>query len=70
MIWLYAGFIGFLLLMLVGIKMLVAERLEEMIRRHFNVYLLALVFLIVAAGVAASLIADHRDHQGERRRDR
>jgi len=57
-------------LMLVGVKMLVAERLKEMIGKHFNVYLLALVFLILAAGVTASLIADHRDRQGERRRDR
>ncbi len=50
-------------LMLVGLKMLVAEGLKEMIGKHFNVYLLALVFLILAAGVAASLIADrHKRH--------
>jgi tellurite resistance protein TerC len=50
-------------LMLVGVKMLVAERLKEIFGEHFNLYLLAMVFLILAAGVAASLVADrHKKH--------
>jgi len=49
-----------LVLMVVGVKMLVAERLKAVLGERFNFYLLAVVFLIFAAGVAASLIADHR----------
>ncbi len=47
-------------LMVVGVKMLVAERLKEILGERFNFYLLAMVFLILVSGVAASLIADHR----------
>jgi predicted tellurium resistance membrane protein TerC len=49
-----------LALMIVGIKMLAAKRLKAALGEHFNLYLLAVVFLILAAGVAASLIADRR----------
>jgi len=52
-----------LVLMVVGIKMLVAKWLKAMIGEHFNFYLLAVVFLILAAGVVASLIADRRERR-------
>jgi tellurite resistance protein TerC len=44
-------------LMVVGLKMLVAEWLKRMLGSSFNFYLLGLVLLILAAGVAASSIA-------------
>jgi len=50
-----------LLLMVVGVKMLIAEWLKEMLGGGFNFYLLGLVLLILGAGVVASLIADRRD---------
>ena len=49
-----------LVLMVVGIKMFVAEWLKLSLGKHFNFYLLGVVLLILAAGVAASLIAGHR----------
>ena len=52
-----------LVLAVVGVKMLVAEWLKEALGEHFNLYLLVLVFLILGAGVVASLIADrHKRH--------
>ncbi len=50
-----------LVLMVVGVKMLIAKWLKAAIGEHFNFYLLALVFLILTVGVIASLIADHRE---------
>jgi tellurite resistance protein TerC len=50
-----------LVLMIVGVKMLVANWLKAAIGEHFNLHLLAAVFLILAVGVIASLIADHRE---------
>jgi len=50
-----------LVLMVVGIKMLVAEWLKLILGRHFNLYLLAAVLAILAAGVAASLASGHRE---------
>ena len=50
-----------LVLMVVGVKMLVAEWLKGMLGSNFNFYLLGLVLLILAAGVAGSLIAERRD---------
>jgi tellurite resistance protein TerC len=47
-------------LMVVGVKMLVAEWLKRMLGTSFNFYLLGLVLLILAAGVAGSLIAERR----------
>jgi hypothetical protein len=47
-------------LMVVGVKMLIAEWLKGMLGRSFNFYLLGLVLLILAAGVAGSLIAERR----------
>ncbi len=52
-----------LVLMVVGVKMLVAKWLKEMLGSGFNFYLLAVVLLILGAGVAVSLIANRR---GER----
>ena len=49
-----------LVLMVVGLKMLVAEWLKMALGKHFNFYLLALVLLILAAGVAGSQIAERR----------
>ncbi len=49
-----------LVLMVVGVKMLVAEWLKGMLGSSFNFYLLGLVLLILAAGVAGSLIAERR----------
>ena len=50
-----------LVLMVVGVKMLIAKWLKEMLGSSFNFYLLGLVLLILAAGVVVSLIADRRD---------
>lgn len=50
-----------LILMVVGIKMLLAEWLKLALGKHFNLYLLIVVFTILAAGVAASLIVDRRN---------
>ena len=48
-----------LVLMLVGVKMLLAEWLKLALGKHFNLYLLTLVFSILATGVAASVLAEH-----------
>lgn len=50
-----------LVLMVVGVKMLVAEWLKLVLGRHFNLYLLAVVLTILAAGVAGSLIIGQRE---------
>jgi len=50
-----------LVLLVVGLKMFVAEWLKLQLGKHFNFYLLGVVLLILAAGVTASLIAAHRD---------
>jgi len=52
-----------LVLMVVGVKMLTAKWLKEMLGSGFNFYLLGVVLLILGAGVAVSLIAERR---GER----
>jgi tellurite resistance protein TerC len=52
-----------LVLMVVGVKMLIAEWLKGMLGSSFNFYLLGLVLLILAAGVAGSLIAERRDER-------
>jgi tellurite resistance protein TerC len=53
-----------IVLLVVGVKMLVAEWLKLALGRHFNLYLLALVLTILAAGVAASLKAERRSASG------
>jgi tellurite resistance protein TerC len=45
-------------LMVVGLKMIFAEWLKATLGRHFNLYLLAAVLAILAAGVISSLIAE------------
>jgi tellurite resistance protein TerC len=49
-----------LVLMVVGVKMLLAEWLKLVLGRHFNLYLLTVVLAILAVGVASSLIAEQR----------
>jgi tellurite resistance protein TerC len=50
-----------LVLLVVGVKMFVAEWLKLWLGKHFNFYLLGVVLLILAAGVIASLMVRHRD---------
>ena len=50
-----------LVLMVVGTKMLLAEWLKLALGRHFNLYLLAVVLGILAAGVVASLLVRPRE---------
>jgi tellurite resistance protein TerC len=49
-----------MVLMVVGVKMLLAEWLKLALGRHFNLWVLAVVLGILTAGVAASLIAERR----------
>ena len=49
-----------LVLMVVGVKMLLAEWLKLALGRHFNLYLLTVIFLILAAGVTTSVVAERR----------
>ena len=49
-----------LVLMLVGVKMLLAEWLKLALGKHFNLYLLTVILSILAAGVAASMLAERR----------
>lgn len=49
-----------LVLMVVGVKMVLAEWLKLALGKHFNLYLLIVVLSILAAGVAGSLIVDRR----------
>ena len=48
-------------LLVVGIKMLLAEWLKLALGKYFNLYLLIVVFVILAVGIACSLIAARRD---------
>ena len=49
-----------LVLLVVGVKMLLAEWLKLALGKHFNLYLLAVVFAILAGGVVASWLAARR----------
>ena len=57
------------MLVVVGVKMLTAKWLKTMLGEHFNFYLLALVLLILAAGVVASLVParERKGHRPDRR---
>ena len=50
-------------LMVVGVKMMTHAWLKALLGAHFNLYLLAVVLLILAAGVGASLLAARRDER-------
>ena len=52
-----------LVLLIIGVKMLIAEWLKRMLGSSFNFYVLGVVLLILAAGVAGSLIAERRDER-------
>ena len=49
-----------LILMIVGVKMLLAEWLKLAVGRNFNLYLLAVILSVLAAGVVASVLAERR----------
>lgn len=49
-----------IVLLLVGVKMLSAQWLKLILGSHFNLYLLILIFTVLAAGVVASIFADRR----------
>jgi tellurite resistance protein TerC len=49
-----------LVLLVVGVKLLLAEWLKLTLGKHFNLYLLTLILLILTAGVAASIMAERR----------
>jgi tellurite resistance protein TerC len=50
-----------LVLLVVGVKMLIAGWLKKVLGEHFNVMLLLVVLAILTVGVLASLLADRRD---------
>jgi len=50
-----------LVLLLVGVKMLAASWLKELLGKNFNLYLLAMVVLVLTLGIAISLIVGHRE---------
>ena len=50
-----------IVLAVVGVKMLTASWLKGVLGANFNFYLLGLIFLILAGGVVASLLANRRD---------
>ena len=50
-----------MVLLVVGAKMLAAGWLKEVVGKHFNLYLLGVILLILVGGVIASLWADRRD---------
>lgn len=55
-----------IILMVVGVKMLLAEWLKLVLGRHFNLYLLAIVLAILAASVAGSILAPQREKKRSR----
>ena len=54
-----------LILLVVGVKMVLAGWLKTILGEKFNLYLLAVVLVILAAGVATSWVADRRAVPGE-----
>ncbi len=50
-----------MVLLVVGVKMLIAPWLKEVLGEHFNFYLLGAVLFIIAAGVAASMLVPARE---------
>jgi tellurite resistance protein TerC len=54
-----------LVLMVVGVKMMTHVWLKSLLGAHFNLYLLGVVLLILAAGVGASLLAARSPGRGD-----
>ena len=54
-------------LMVVGVKMMTHVWLKSLVGPHFNLYLLAVVLLILAAGVVASIVTSRRERLREGR---
>ncbi len=54
-----------LVLLVVGVKMVLAEWLKLVLGRHFNLYLLTVVLGILAGGVIASMIAERKSMRGQ-----
>lgn len=54
-----------LVLMVVGIKMLLADWLKHAIGERFNLYLLVIVLAILASGIVVSLIVERRGDRGK-----
>lgn len=52
-----------LVLLLVGLKMLFVEWLKDLLGKHFNLYLLAVVLGTLTVGVVLSWLADRRDNR-------
>ena len=50
-------------LLVVGVKMLIAETLRELLGEYFNFYLLAVVLLILAIGILASVMDNARQRK-------
>jgi tellurite resistance protein TerC len=50
-----------LILILIGVKMLAVEQFKAILGPHFNYFLLAIVLLILASGVIASLLVGGRE---------
>jgi tellurite resistance protein TerC len=59
----YLKFSLAVILTVVGIKMLAAEWFKQLLGTNFNFYLLGLIFVILAGGVIASLLANRRDEK-------
>jgi tellurite resistance protein TerC len=49
------------ILMVVGVKMMTHSWLKAFLGRHFNLYLLGLILMILGSGVVASLLASRRE---------
>ena len=58
-----------LVLLIVGMKMLLTEWLKLALGKHFNLYLLAVILVVLAVGVAASVLAERRRTSRPTRRE-
>ena len=55
------------ILFLVGAKMFVADWVKSIVGDQFNLYLLIVIFAILAVGVLASFHAERREHRSKPR---
>jgi tellurite resistance protein TerC len=53
-----------IVLLVVGLKMFLAETLKQALGQHFNLYLLGTVVSILTAGIVASVFADRYKRRG------